>query len=414
MNYQNKSIFYIPIQFSDYNKTVTCFNNDESWEKAKTPSPSYLLPYVTKIAKSPEYYQCFEKKNINASELYIYKNWLESQFNLHINPTLEKIRFSCFATNIAFLEYWFAFEDGDVVSDMLNFAYWFKRAKPKNEWLDQGTKSLFDYSLDIMPAGINMKMFFTSEKVFKYDCKCFHTVKVSGKYSQEELDDLLHRLSRNYNFSFASALDESEHDLIYKPYSYDIWCGSPDAMANVVLYEDKDRNLNFINGHKYDQILSDHHFMYLFLLNQRFSLLKYLSAVSENDTGSRKSLDNIIKESVKFKTTFSFRVVSDDLLYQSIYSKMYHILSLDQLIEDTLENEKQAEFELSKNKSRTEDNLSVLLLGLSFLSLFSALTDATSFFDRVNIQNNISTLISILCVLIIFLICCYKIFIDNK
>ena len=105
------------------------------------------------------------------------------------------------------------------------------------------------------------------------------------------------------------------------------------------------------------------------------------------------------------KNAFSFNVISDDSIVQNIYSKMYTVLDIRNLLEDVIENEKQLEF-LQKAKHINDDRLSnKYLLGISILSLFSALIDSASFFDRVNSIQPISTMLSLICVLSILALC---------
>ena len=99
------------------------------------------------------------------------------------------------------------------------------------------------------------------------------------------------------------------------------------------------------------------------------------------------------------KTNFSFSIVSDDQLYQTVYSKMYSILGIDRLLADVHENEEQIELLQNNELLNTEKLTSVFLFGLSVLSLFSVLVDAAGYFDRISVLQPASTLLSALCLL---------------
>ena len=94
------------------------------------------------------------------------------------------------------------------------------------------------------------------------------------------------------------------------------------------------------------------------------------------------------------KTSFSFSIVSDDQLYQTVYSKMYMILGIDRLLADVRDNEEQIELLQNQERMNTEKITSVFLFGLSILSLFSVLVDAAGYFDRIPVLQSVSTALS--------------------
>ena len=101
------------------------------------------------------------------------------------------------------------------------------------------------------------------------------------------------------------------------------------------------------------------------------------------------------------KTIFSFSIVSDDQLYQTVYSKMYEIMGIDRLLSDIKDNEEQIEILQRHEMLKTEKITSAFLFGLSILSLFSVLVDAAGYFDRIPILQPISTVLSALCLVLI-------------
>ena len=61
---------------------------------------------------------------------------------------------------------------------------------------------------------------------------------------------------------------------------------------------------------------------------------------------------------------------------------------------------------LQKAKHMKDDRLSnKYLFGISILSLFSALIDSASFFDRMESIRPVSTMLSLGCVLVILILC---------
>ena len=106
---------------------------------------------------------------------------------------------------------------------------------------------------------------------------------------------------------------------------------------------------------------------------------------------------------VQLKTTFAFNIISDDLLYQNVYKRMYSLLDVDRLLEDIRDNEQHVELIQNYEALETEKLTSRFLFGLSILSIFSVLIDASSYFDRIPMVQEISTGLSSVCMLAIVL-----------
>lgn len=406
MEYLNRSVFFVPVRFNNYTITRQMYLDDMRWSKYDSflNEAAYFFPYILRIGKNSDLFSCFryEKTESDSKMLYTYETWLkENKYeDCGSHPKLTEIRFTMFSTNIGFLEYHFVFPDNVNPKDFLSFAYWFKKAKPKPDWIEENKQSLFDFSQNIMPHDISCELFFTNIKDFKCECKCFHTVKMNRQTINEvNKTDYMHRLARSYDCLFPMILDSGNNDMLYFPYENDCWCGSPDGFANLVIEDEKD---SFTNRYKYLQIENNYYFLYLLLLNQRFSLLNYLDDLSANAVNYKKNIDIISEKSMLFQALFSYRIISDDLLYQTIYSKMYEILEIDDLIKETENDEKLSATLLTKQNLRHEKNMNRLLLGISFLSLFSALVDASGFFDRFMSSSFISTISSLVAVLGIF------------
>ena len=135
--------------------------------------------------------------------------------------------------------------------------------------------------------------------------------------------------------------------------------------------------------------------MYLMLLNQRFSAIRYIEEVAIGDSDTIREVNERI---VKLKTVYSFRVVSNDLIYQNLYSRIYRLLDIDNILDDLSENEQQVEMYHAKSLERTERQTNKLLIAISLLSVFSCLIDASSYFDLFAPFRNISKWISLLIV----------------
>ena len=118
-----------------------------------------------------------------------------------------------------------------------------------------------------------------------------------------------------------------------------------------------------------------------------------------SDREKEKHLNELDLQIIRLKTVFSFNVVSDDLLYQNVYKRMYAILDIDRLLEDICDNEEQLTKLQNGKALETERKTERFLLLLSVLSISSVLIDTSGFLDRLAFGSLSSTLTSVALVL---------------
>ena len=83
---------------------------------------------------------------------------------------------------------------------------------------------------------------------------------------------------------------------------------------------------------------------------------------------------------------------------------MYNILGIERLLEDILDNEAQIEILRNASAAKAEKLSSRLLFGISLLSIFSALVDASSYFERFDTLSAIATMLGLICTAAVVLI----------
>jgi hypothetical protein len=153
---------------------------------------------------------------------------------------------------------------------------------------------------------------------------------------------------------------------------------------------------------------NDYLAMYLFLLNQRYSLMYLLSELTK--TTDSKKLDEIEDMLNNFKVCFSFKIVSNEMVYQNLYNKMYNVLGIDKLIDDVQDASERLEIKARKEDEARENLTNILLIGVGFLAVGSALIDFADYIDRLSwfsfdISTAISFGISVLAIVICLIIC---------
>jgi len=395
----NKSIFFAPIWTDNYTELVTCLKKDSRYRLSpKKDVPQYMLPYVNRIYRDDGLFIKFELQKEFFPRLCMY----EAVCGLHSSPVLSEVVLSCFSTGCIFAEFHVTYE-GLTVEEISNFSFHFKNAK-KGKCEELGTVTMEEALLEIIPKQADTELFFTSSD-FKLECKMFHQICTEKALPEQELQSHLIHLRRGYHRNFAIPQTLGEYDMTYEPYGYDRWAGSQEGIVNIFSYTGEESTDNFLARYKPRHLSQNYWFMYLVLLNQRFSSIKYLDKVSQLSKYKRKEKEKLNVKIFQLKTVFSFCVVSDDQLYQDLYSKIYELLDIDRLLADIHDNEEQVETLQNHELLENEKMTSRFLFGLSLLSLFSVLVDAAGYFDRIRILEKIATPLSFAC--LVTIIVCY-------
>ena len=401
-----KTVFFIPTWFDDYKKFSKKLDNSSIWEstdKAKI-RPSYLFHYASNIAKDSDLFKSYSLKDTASLNVYMYAE--ETDFS--VPPSIEEVRFSCFSTGVGFIEFWVSYPTA-TPQEISDFAYLFKKStKSKERAFKSNKSSLYDTAKSLLPPGANCRLFFSSSSEFKYECNCFHFIHKDDNIPENsQLMTTLHRLSRSHK-STMTVSTNGGYDMVYEASDGDYWCGSTEGIANVLFdYQpDNEKSVDYyLHTIKPVHLSVDYYFLYLLLLNQKYSAIQYIYMVSKVINMPSKDIENLNRRIIELKNIFTFNVISDDIHFQNIYSKMFSILEIKNLLADVIENENQIEF-LQSSKHAKDDRMSnKYLFGISVLSLFSALIDAATYFDRINSIKPISTFLSLISVSAVLVLC---------
>lgn len=388
---KNCTLFYTPLWTETFDKSCDSFNNDRRFfEVEKNKCPQYLLPFVTNIYKDDTLYRSFELRHEYIPKICMYREKL----GLNTEPELNYIKIHCFATGCAFVEFFVSYENLSL-EEIENFAYEFKKTTRVDK--NNGYSiTVYDILTDLFLREKNIEFNFSGVD-FKQECRMFHHIYVDEKPDGEALNLHLRRLARGYKTSFNLPASCQDYDMIYAPYDYDYWAGSQEGIVNLFSHgEDPDTNY-YIDNYKRSQLVDNYAFMYLLLLNQRFTTIKLVSQITIYKQYSKKEKMLLTERIVALKTVFSFNVVSDDHIYQNVYKKMYDLMDIDRFLADIKDNEQQVEMFRNYESLESEKRTNSLLVIISALSVFSVLIDASSYFDRIPYVREISTGLSFAC-----------------
>jgi hypothetical protein len=401
-----KTVFFIPVWFDDYKKFSKRLDNSSIWgctDKEKIHA-SYLFHYASNIAKDSNLFKSYSLKDVASLNVYMYTE----ETNFSEPPLIEEVRFSCFSTGVGFIEFWVSYPSA-TLQEISDFAYLFKKStKPKEKAVKSNKTSLYDTAKSLLPPNANCQLFFSSSSEFKYECNCFHFIhKDECIPEKSQLTTTLHRLSRSYKNTM-TVNTNGGYDMVYEASDGDYWCGSTEGIVNVLFDFDPNNEKSvdyYLHTIKPVHLSVDYYFLYLLLLNQKYSAIQYIFMVSKVINMPSKNIENLNRRIIELKNIFTFNVISDDIHFQNIYSKMFSILEIKNLLADVIENENQIEF-LQSNKHAKDDRMSnKYLFGISVLSLFSALIDAATYFDRINSIKPISTFLSLISVSAVLVLC---------
>lgn len=121
--------------------------------------------------------------------------------------------------------------------------------------------------------------------------------------------------------------------------------------------------------------------MYLLTLHQRYSSFAFMFEISENMNDDKK-ISEINKNITKFQLESCFYVVSEERIYQNLYSKLSETLDIEGLFFDIKEiNERFKSISDDYNDKR-ERNKTTALTGITLLSVCSCFADISGFLDR--------------------------------
>ncbi len=392
---RNCTLFYAPLWTNDYLRFCESVANDQRFdEQKKKEHQPYFLSYVTRIYSNNKLYRVFELKKEHMSVMKPVIDMCSEKLRLGNSPRLEDIKLHCFSSGCAFVEFYVSY-DGLTLEEIENFSYLFKKATKVDE--ENGYNvSMCDVIEDLFIKDKKADFNFAGEN-FKCECRMFHHIFVDEMADKESTVSHLRRLARGYNTGFALQNTYGDYDMVYTPYDYDCWAGSQEGMVNLFSHSGNKSADFFVDNLKRSHLVGYYGFMYLLLLNQRFTAVRLISEITTYSEYSRKQKAALNQRIVDLKTIFAFNIVSDDQLYQNVYKRMYDLMDIDRLLDDIKDNEQQVEMIRNYESLETEKKTSSFLFGLSILSVFSVLIDAASYFDRIPLLREISTVLSFGC-----------------
>lgn len=384
----NKGFYIIPFRISDKDLFVDHLSKVGFQKYDNIFLIRYLLRYTVEQDKNGQ--KMFESFTIS-SEI---KN-LSDFFDLDEKLALQKISIVLFKNNIGYLIYKMKYLTDDVnqiIEISSNMKVYVNNYK-KNS-LQKST----DYLLGTL--GGNVQVLFHLSADANKNCHIFQYLSVED--FKMISDEQKFRLRNSYDASFKYIENDFTHsNFEYTPFPYIYWGASQNTL--VCLTENRDpENRIFLQEVFPINIENDYLFMYILTLHQRYSSFAFMFDVSRYKNNDRK-ITEINRNITKFQLESSFYVISDERVYQNLYSMLRETMDIESLFQDIKEiNERFKNISDDYNTKR-ERTSGMAITVLSLLTVFSALIDLSSFLDRFIdsdfINSGISCLVIILTVL---------------
>ena len=133
--------------------------------------------------------------------------------------------------------------------------------------------------------------------------------------------------------------------------------------------------------------------MYLLTLHKRYSSFAFMFDISKYKDNDKK-IAEINRDITKFQLESSFYMVSDERVYQDLYSMLRKTMDIEILFRDIKEiNERFKNIRDDYNNKR-ERVAGTAITVLSLMTVFSALIDFSSFLDRFSGASFVNTIAS--------------------
>lgn len=342
----------------------------------------YLFSYVTDLFN--------ESDNAYVKTYTVNSNYAENLIFPHkrdmsdYDVSLKKITIVTFKNNIGMLIYNVNY-NSMTINEIADFTNLFKKMGNQFENNDEQSTmiygNLWEITQSVLPKDATTPFFYAS-KADNYEC--FVTMEVAGRFDDEESFSKTLSLLKN---GMRSDVDTSDYkdmavNVEIKEYPYLYFGASQNAFVALVDFNKANKSKNFLNQRFCASFESNYLCLYLILLNQRLMLLLSVYKSIENKDNIEQ-LKEIQHNLTQFKLLASFNIVSNTSNYQLIYDKIYSVLRIESLFKDVDEVNQKIMQDAESADIEREKKLNKILIVISVLAVFSALIDASDYFDRL-------------------------------
>lgn len=400
----NRTYFNFPLKVEDKEHLLDYLQGDSKWSAAPGIKTNYMLSYAKEMNDpADDRLLCYTVNEVESLPIYMFDAKIAENMKSYGMPStgkrakLKEISLYLFGNGVAFLEFCVDYSRMSM-AEISEFIYLFRSLRnnesrkgllyPENMiGVETAIKKLLPIDSD------NIQLCFSNSSDIKSQANIYSLINptLCADNQPDQEDDSknqenrleretdvkrwLHLISHGYNMKFDSdTMGNSSYEMIESFRVGDYWEGCQDGLACMVS-----------NPYPYqaNHLCRDYHFMYLMLLNQRFSLISYIDAFSKRVMDQEKAQE-MYRSVVELKLRYLFRTISDDARMQTIYNRMYEVYKIDHLMKDLDESGDQLNEILQREHLERQRRFEIMIFVLSALALFSAFVDLSDYIEKFN------------------------------
>ena len=314
-------------------------NKKASTSNTRFDSCRYIFSYITQIFKSNNYYKIdieALKKEMNNKDIF------DKLFPLKSTEPAIRFPAKCEEISIFILDKckgYLIFKidyNNMTLEDIEPFSYYFRH-------IVNSTKNNSTFA-EIACFILGVRKFESFERTKEdlttpfyylhlpqtYICDVLQLVCNKMDYTDEMKNAHYVTLGRGYQTAESTIndyIEKSKYDMLFSPRPNVTWIGNPSTLTCLIKADDDSTK------HSTSNLQNDYLCLFLTLLNQRHTLLSFMTDMVryKNDSGKLLKIQDKLNA---FKLAESFKTVSNEYAYQNIYDRMYAILDIDTLMAD--------------------------------------------------------------------------------
>lgn len=421
-NFKNNTAFmFLPFSCKDYREIIKNFDKNKDLLQLKNDDFKYILKYVyNKMIETDGKFKNLTHYSVNLDKLVQKENYsilndyirYEELNNIKTEPfKIAAIDYYLFSTNLVIISIMFEVDTENTM--LLSNTYFsiknflgrtFKNIDGSKE--NRIDKLIYQLTKELLQSKDkeNEIKFFPFLNDSNGRPNIFSFVDIDKFSYKNKRDEYLYYLSNCYNDTY---LYSPDIDFVNYQISDNISWGLSSEATVCLTCSEMDAG-NFIKSQLYKNFKTRYLMMYILLLHQKYVLYILQNDITNKDYSKCsesleiKHLEEYKNKLYEFETDFVFTKVSEISQYQTLYNKLSEVFALRSMFEDVQEPLNSLAEMRKKNR---EDRINLLLMVISFLTVFSCLMDIINLLKFIFDKNNGDILDYILkCVLLAFIL----------
>ena len=391
--FDNGTFFIFPLRILNKERFMRFLEKDQRWTPQEKMRTQYLLRYAADMNDpSDDRLQRFMFCDTGSLPVYMFDSFIKGRMEeLGLSSSgetasLKDVSLYVFGDDTAFLE--LRVDYGMMnLAEIAEFIYLFRslrndESKPRFGY-PEGTVGVVTAINSMLPEkDCAAELCFSNKSDLKKQAIVYTVLNTTlccePDLPEKDADNYRYLISHGFNMGhLAGSSFQMPYEMAESFRDGEYWGGCQDGLVCM----EKEPYI-----FQYQHLCEDYHFLYLLLLNQRFSIIAYIDELRkegpDKEAKDLERIQEISKRVVTLKIRYAFRIISDDAYMQTIYNKLYDVLEIDHLLKDVDEAGEQLNEILQRDQNRRGRRFEGILTALSILTLFSAIVDLTDYLEK--------------------------------